>query len=101
MSVFFLTLQPDGREIGESIAILRFAGKLGGLYPEKPLQALLVDSLVDIAASAINGAPQAKDEAEKKAQREAYADGKLKLLLQGAETFIKTYGSDNFTVGDS
>jgi glutathione S-transferase len=34
----------------ESVAILRFVGKLGGLYPENPIEALRVDSLIDTAA---------------------------------------------------
>ena len=35
-------LQMDGAEYSQSTALLRYAGKLGGLYPECPLAALKV-----------------------------------------------------------
>uniref|UniRef100_A0A7R9ZQ82 Glutathione S-transferase n=1 Tax=Craspedostauros australis TaxID=1486917 RepID=A0A7R9ZQ82_9STRA len=37
----------DKQVIPESVAILRYFGKLGGLYPTDPLEALKVDSIVD------------------------------------------------------
>lgn len=47
-----LTLD-DGTQVTESIAILRYAGKLGTprLYPEDPVVALRVDEMVDIIGS--------------------------------------------------
>lgn len=37
----------QGRKIVQSKAILRYVGKLTGLYPDEPFQALLVDQVVD------------------------------------------------------
>ncbi|GAB0492071.1 hypothetical protein MMPV_003330 [Pyropia vietnamensis] len=47
-----LTLD-DGTAVTESVAILRYAGKLGTprLYPEDPVAALRVDEMVDIVGS--------------------------------------------------
>eukprot|EP00954_Amorphochlora_amoebiformis_P027584 1386353-Amorphochlora_amoeboformis.AAC.2 len=40
-------LKVDDEQISESAAILRFIGKLSGLYPEDPIAALKVDEIVD------------------------------------------------------
>jgi len=40
------------RVVPESNAILRYVGKLGGLYPSDPVQALEVDSFIDTASDA-------------------------------------------------
>lgn len=37
----------DGAEYTQSMALLRYAGKLGGLYPEDPLAALKVNDSQD------------------------------------------------------
>ena len=39
----------DGTDYTQSTALLRYAGKLGGTYPECPLSALKVDEIVMIA----------------------------------------------------
>ncbi|CAN0494639.1 unnamed protein product [Scytosiphon promiscuus] len=36
----------DGTKYTQSTALLRYAGKLGGTYPEDPLEALKVDEIV-------------------------------------------------------
>lgn len=41
-------LEMDDREYFQSLAMLRYAGKLGGLYPKNPLEALRVDEIVYI-----------------------------------------------------
>ena len=40
--LLFLALQMGDAEYTQSTALLRYAGKLGGLYPECPLAALKV-----------------------------------------------------------
>lgn len=37
----------NGEALGQSDAMLRYVGKLGGLYPSDPLEALRVDEVVD------------------------------------------------------
>eukprot|EP01061_Rhynchopus_euleeides_P029948 TRINITY_DN495_c0_g1_i7.p2 TRINITY_DN495_c0_g1~~TRINITY_DN495_c0_g1_i7.p2 ORF type:complete len:214 (+),score=111.95 TRINITY_DN495_c0_g1_i7:131-772(+) len=72
-------LYVDGKQYGQSLAQLRYLGKLAGLYPEDPLVALEVDELVDYVQDAF--APLSKsfaiqDEAEKqKVRAEAVAEG--------------------------
>jgi prostaglandin-H2 D-isomerase / glutathione transferase len=46
------TLEIEGEDgskttVVQSLAILRYFGKLGGLYPEDPIEALKVDSMID------------------------------------------------------
>lgn len=74
-----LTL-PSGKKIVESGAIGRYAARRAGLYPTDPEQALVVDEVVEICASIMTKVPYPKDvsDDERKAQREAYANGLLK-----------------------
>lgn len=37
----------DGTDYTQSLALLRYAGKIGGLYPEDPLEALKVSRRFD------------------------------------------------------
>eukprot|EP01061_Rhynchopus_euleeides_P029946 TRINITY_DN495_c0_g1_i5.p1 TRINITY_DN495_c0_g1~~TRINITY_DN495_c0_g1_i5.p1 ORF type:complete len:215 (+),score=109.65 TRINITY_DN495_c0_g1_i5:115-759(+) len=72
-------LYVDGKQYGQSLAQLRYLGKLAGLYPEDPLVALEVDELVDYAQEVF--APIAKtfaiqnDEEKQKARAAAVAEG--------------------------
>ena len=81
---------PSGRTITQSVAIARFAARLGdsGLYPSDPERALIVDELMDAAQDAFSQAPTAPktdagevDEAAKKKLREEYAAGRLKAFM--------------------
>ena len=45
----------DKVAIGQSMAILRYLGRLGNLYPIDPIQAMQVDSYVDAAVDASRG----------------------------------------------
>ena len=56
----------NGREITQSCAILRYAGKLCGLYPEDPLKAMVCDSILDTLTDLMAKAPQASSPEEKK-----------------------------------
>src|SRR5690349_4190600 len=42
-------LEVDGKEIAQSNTILRYAGKLAGLYPKDDWQATLADEVMDAA----------------------------------------------------
>ena len=72
----------------QSLAILCYAGKLAqsspdaaSLYPTDPIQALLVDSALDIMQDAATKCPQHKDDVIKKQMREEYAAGDLRKIL--------------------
>jgi hypothetical protein len=56
----------------------RFVGKLSGLYPEQPMDALAVDEVMDVVQDVLTRTPQDADADVKKAKREEYAAGKLK-----------------------
>jgi len=51
----FIEIEEPGKEtqvVAESMAILRYLGKLGGLYPEDPIEAMKVDSILDTCEEA-------------------------------------------------
>eukprot|EP00904_Undaria_pinnatifida_P011733 jgi/Undpi1/7690/HiC_scaffold_23.g10163.m1 len=85
--------QMDGTDYTQSTALLRYAGKLGGLYPEDPLQALKVDEIVMILEDVfINlfGTMGEKDE-----------EKKLKDLLEDAASKLEANTGSPFFIGDS
>ena len=47
MPVLYITEGGETTKIAQSPSIMRYAGKLTGLYPEDPLEAALVDQIVD------------------------------------------------------
>eukprot|EP00041_Stephanoeca_diplocostata_P013017 m.221412 g.221412 ORF g.221412 m.221412 type:complete len:484 (+) comp19188_c0_seq3:291-1742(+) len=57
----------------QSMAQLRFVGRLSGLYPTDPLAQLCVDEIVDTCQEVLNRAPNAHDMNAKRALRESYA----------------------------
>lgn len=72
-----LTL-PSGTVVCESLAIARYAAKRGGLYPDDPEQALLVDEILHLIDSVNGKVPHDADLIAKKVNREAFAHGYLK-----------------------
>jgi glutathione S-transferase len=98
-SVPTLTL-PDGRVITQSLAIGRYAGKLANLYPSDPVQALLVDELLDTVQDILNGLPQHADTDTKKTLREEYANGKLKVFFNFLSTKLAA-SSGPYTLGET
>mmetsp|Transcript_44839 Transcript_44839/g.100740 ORF Transcript_44839/g.100740 Transcript_44839/m.100740 type:complete len:206 (-) Transcript_44839:81-698(-) len=83
-SVPVLTLK-DGRKVVQSEAIARWAGRQGGLYPEDPTEALLVDEAVTTFFEVLGKCPQDPDPEAKKAKREEYAAGWMKVALTTME----------------
>ena len=70
--------QPDGRTITQSLAMLRYAGRLGQLYPSDPADGLAVDEVLDVCADVLTRCPQDKDPEVKKAKRAEYGAGAMK-----------------------
>ena len=91
--------QPNGKQYTQSMAQLRYAGKLANLYPVDPEQALAVDVLLDLVQDAVSKAPGHPDETQKKVLREAYAAGKLKSFCDEIESVLQQ-DSGKFSVGD-
>eukprot|EP00903_Cladosiphon_okamuranus_P012912 g12055.t1 len=92
-------LEMDGVEYTQSTALLRYAGKLGGLFPEDPLAALKVDEIVmlteDIMGMVLSCVEEKDDTLAK-----GFLEGKIKILLEVLVTKIATSPS-KFCVGDS
>lgn len=94
-------LEVDGQAVTQSNAINRYVGKLADLYPSDAWQALLCDETMDAVediSTKISATLFIADEAEKKAKREALADGPLKVFLEGLQRSLLQRG-DYFAGG--
>ncbi len=92
-------LEVDGKLLAQSNSINRFVGKLTGLYPNDPWQAALCDEIMD----AVEDSTQLlvatfgiENDDEKKATRQALADGPLRLSLQQMQTRLEQSGGKYF-----
>jgi glutathione S-transferase len=72
-----LTL-PDGKVVTQSGAIARYAAKIAKLYPEDPLEALIVDEIIETSIEVGTSIPQEADLDIRKKVREEFAATKLK-----------------------
>jgi len=95
-------LDIDGIEVSQCNAINRYLGKLAGLYPTDPLQAAFcdeaMDAVEDIVSQVVATFP-IKDEAEKKAARQALADGPIAVYLQQLQALLEARGGEYFADG--
>ena len=96
-SVPVITLT-TGQVVTQSQAISRYTAKLANLYPTDPLQALLVDELVDVVGDILSSAPQNADAAIKKDLRTKWADGKLKIFMNYLNKKVTEAGAKSFLV---
>jgi glutathione S-transferase len=95
-------LQIDDVELSQCNSINRYVGKLAGLYPSDPLQAAYCDEAMDAVEDIISQqvvTMSIKDEAEKKAAREALADGPITLYLQRMQAMLEARGGEHFADG--
>nr|ABR09274.1 glutathione S-transferase 4 [Laminaria digitata] len=96
--------QMDGTDYTQSTALLRYAGKLGGQYPECPLASLKVDEIVMIAEDVfINlfSTMGEKDEAKKLEKCQTLMAGKIKDLLEDIARKVEANKCSTFCVGAS
>lgn len=96
---------PSGKEFGQSLAMVRYAAKLGvsGLYPTDPEKAFLVDCCMDTAQDALTKAPSDPDMAVKIEKRTEYAEGKLKHFMSELSNAIGDgpfVGGSHLTIAD-
>lgn len=97
----------DGEVITQSSSISRYAGKLSGLYPQDPLQALYCDEVLDVVEDVVAKIVKTffMEEDEKREAREALAAGPIPLYLKRLETMLETRGGryfadDRLTIAD-
>lgn len=91
----------DGVTVTQSNAIIRFAGKLAGLYPKDDLQALLCDELMDASEDLGSriGATIAMSDEQKKRARLELAAGAIPRHLQYFAQKLETAGGVWFCDG--
>eukprot|EP00931_Biecheleriopsis_adriatica_P015642 TRINITY_DN11835_c0_g1_i1.p1 TRINITY_DN11835_c0_g1~~TRINITY_DN11835_c0_g1_i1.p1 ORF type:complete len:251 (-),score=51.37 TRINITY_DN11835_c0_g1_i1:23-730(-) len=85
---------PSGKVYGQSLAISRFASKLGssGLYPSDPMEALQVDIVMDACQDCAALVPKDPDPKILKEKREEYAKGKLAAMFEEINKIIEVSG---------
>ncbi len=89
----------DGKTLTQSNAINRYVGKLAGLYPSDPWQAALCDEVMDAVEDIVNevGATfTIENEKEKRAARQALADGPIRFHLERLQTRLEQTGGEYF-----
>lgn len=97
----------DGRRVAaaESNAILRYAGRLAGLYPvDDPLRALKVDEAMDLGEDLFRliGPSIVEPDVERKmAMRKVLAEETLPLWGGFLEKLLVANGATGFVVGDT
>uniref|UniRef100_A0A061SAH2 Prostaglandin-H2 D-isomerase n=1 Tax=Tetraselmis sp. GSL018 TaxID=582737 RepID=A0A061SAH2_9CHLO len=98
------TLTIGDRVYAQSNAILRYAGKLAGLYPTDPVEALAVDQIVDALEDMflhVKPTVQEQDEKKKMEMRKVLAEETLPKWLGYFNKHIEENGSSGYIVGDS
>ena len=97
----------DGEAITQSSSISRYAGRLAGLYPKDPLQALYCDEVLDTVEDIVAKIVKTffMEEDEKREAREALAAGPMSLYLKRLQTMLETRGGryfadDRLTIAD-
>lgn len=95
----------DTQCVAQSNAILRFAGRLTGLYPvDDPLQALKVDEALGVAEDInclLEPSLHEQDTERKIAMRKVLADETLPFWMDCLERLLVTNGSTGFIVGNT
>ena len=92
-------LEVDGQVVTQSNAINRYVGKLANLYPSDPWQAVLCDETMDAVediGTKISATLFIADEEEKKAQRQALADGPITFFLERLQRKLVERGGEYF-----
>jgi len=92
------TLHVDGIQVTQSDAMTRYVGKLAGLYPTDPFQALLCDEVMSAVEDAnIKMGPtySMTGEALKEA-RTALVNGPLTMYLRWLQSQLQAHGGEYF-----
>ena len=97
---FVPVLKIDDVSHCQSMALLRYAGKLAGWYPTDPIESLIVDEVLDTLNELMSGVPRKAthangDEGKYKELRQEYQNTTLKHCLRFVENFIITNAKKN------
>jgi glutathione S-transferase len=92
------TLHVDGVQVTQCDAILRYAGRLGGLYPTDPFQALLCDEVMYVVEEAgvkLGPSFRMTGDAQKEA-RLALVNGSMPVYLAWLQSQLVAHGGQYF-----
>ena len=95
-------LEIDDVELSQCNAINRYVAKLAGLYPTDGLQAAFCDEAMDAVedvSSKVTATFSIQDENEKKAARQALADGPISVYLEQLQVMLEARGGEYFADG--
>ena len=92
------TLEVDGVTVTQCDAMLRYAGKLAGLYPNDTFQALLCDEVMYVVEESIVrlGPTFRMTGEDQKAARLALVNGPMPVYLQWLEKQLLAHGGEYF-----
>ncbi len=92
------TLEVDGVHVTQCDAINRYVGKLAGLYPTDPLQALFCDEVMYVVeeASVRIGPTFRMSGEEQKAARLALVNGSMPVYLAWLQAQLQAHGGEFF-----
>lgn len=94
-------LKVDGIAHCQSVALARYAGKLGGFYPGDPLAAMVVDEVTETLNELMSVAPKSKDAEELKKLREEFQATAMKKYATFLESIIERNGGSGFVSSPS
>ncbi len=91
-------LEVDGVTVTQSNSMLRYVGKMAGLYPEDDLQALYCDEAMDAVEDLLHQVVQSfgLEGDELKAAREKLVDGWITVFLKGLAEILERGGAEYF-----
>lgn len=92
------TMEVDGVQVTQCDAMLRYAGKLAGLYPNDAYQALLCDEVMYVVeeAGVKMGPTYRMTGEEQKAARLALVNGSIPVYLRWLEKQLLAHGGEYF-----
>ena len=92
------TLQVDGVQVTQSDAMLRYAGRLAGLYPSDAFQALLCDEVSYVVEEAgVKLGPSFRMTGEEqKVARQALVNGSMPVYLRWLQSQLLAHGGEYF-----
>jgi len=93
-------LKIDGTDYCQSLALITYAAKIAGWYPEDPLDALKCDEVANSISEVISTSPRSKDPVELKKLREEFQSGFMTKVAQLLEKRIQANGG-LYVVGKS
>lgn len=95
-------LTVDGVDHAQSNAILRYCGRLAGLYPDCPLKALRVDEILDVVMDIALCVGRSRSDGEQKLResRKKVVDEDVPRFFGALEKRLELFGDGPWAVGD-